>query len=62
MTTREDYLKRAEECIEMAEQASPEIKKKLHEVAEAWLELAVTQHVPAQGHAKQNAPSSDVLQ
>jgi len=63
MTTREDYLRRAEECIEMAERASPDIKKKLHELAEAWIELAWAQYgVPVQSHAKQNAPSSDVLQ
>jgi hypothetical protein len=37
MTTREDYLRRAEECIEMAKRASPDIRKKLHEVARLGL-------------------------
>jgi hypothetical protein len=35
-----DYLERARECAAMAEKMAPEDKKKLLEIAHAWLDLA----------------------
>ena len=35
-----DYLERARECAAMAEAMGPEEKKKLLDIAEAWLKLA----------------------
>jgi len=35
-----DYLERARECAAMAETMGPEEKKKLLDIAEAWLKLA----------------------
>jgi hypothetical protein len=35
-----EYLERARECAAMAETSEPEEKKKLLEIAEAWLKLA----------------------
>ena len=47
-----DYLERARECAAMAETMGPEEKKKLLDVAEAWLKLADD---AAKQAAKQNA-------
>ena len=35
-----DYLQRARECAEIADRVSPTDKKKLLEIADAWLKLA----------------------
>ena len=39
-----EYRKLAQDCLDMAERATPEMKIKLHEMAELWLKL-VTQHL-----------------
>lgn len=40
MKTRQEYLARANECVQLAEGASAERRAKLLELANAWLELA----------------------
>jgi hypothetical protein len=37
------YRKLAEDCLDMAERSTPEMKAKLLEMAELWLELASQQ-------------------
>ena len=54
-----DYLERARECAAMAERMTPEEKKKLLELAEAWLKLAdeaAKEAVKEAAKAKQSAP------
>jgi hypothetical protein len=43
------YRKLAEDCLDMAERATPEMKTKLHEMAEVWLQLASEQLEKATG-------------
>jgi hypothetical protein len=38
-----EYRKLAQDCLDMAERATPEMKAKLHEMAELWLSLAMQQ-------------------
>jgi hypothetical protein len=37
------YRKLAEDCLDMAERAIPEMKIKLHQMADLWLQLASQQ-------------------
>ena len=45
----------AQDCLDMAERATPEIKTKLHEMAELWLALATQQFEKA---SQQNRTSA----
>jgi hypothetical protein len=63
MTSARDYRKFAEQCIDMAERASPKQRQTFLKMAEAWLELSHATLSSRQiTEPKQTAPTSDNLQ
>jgi len=64
MASAAQYRRYAEECMDMAERASPLSRKQLIQMAEAWLKLAQEQlaleHVSGADHA--TAPPTNKVQ
>jgi len=57
------YQRYAEQCLDMAEKASPGARKQLLEMAEVWLGLAQAElGVATRVDVRQTAPSSKELQ
>ena len=63
MLTATDYRRYAEQCMDMAERADPDMRKTILRMAEAWLEFA-TEALPSVQIKRplQKAPSSEKVQ
>ena len=62
MASAEDYRKYAEQCMDMAEHAAPEMRETLVKMAETWLQLATTTlSLTQKAELDQNAPTTDEL-
>jgi len=58
-----DYRRFAEQCISIAETASPEVRKQLLRMAETWFGLVLSELITVQRTIPdQNAPSSNRMQ
>jgi hypothetical protein len=63
MTSATAYRKFAEQCLDMAERASPKQRQTLLKMAEAWHELShATISTQQINEPKQTAPTSNTLQ
>jgi hypothetical protein len=59
MASAEKFRLYAEQCLDMAEHVSPDLRQTLHDMAGAWLGLA---SICYQMEPRQTAPSSKTLQ